>query len=316
MPGDSGKLARAALWAKARLKPKRTEASFIPPASARSTARDEKVVLQEWAKAWCRVVMPRSRPSWLGMVRWPMSCLPGQATLEEGVRPPATRAAAVTTLKVEPGGYRPLTAALATSRWSAIARISPVEGRSTTTAAGRAEDLAAASAARWVFASMVVFSSAPRGALKTLSGVLSRVTAQPGSPASPPYEVERPAAYSWIEESSGSFRPPRSVTVLADDSVRVSARRPPFFSSGSSVAAVQTTRQRRSTIRIRTTDFTLHSPGGSVRTASNGTSAVSSVGRVSAPCSSRSAFTCREAENPRCCSTKSAGGEAASPRIP
>src|SRR6476469_1927983 len=68
-----------------------------------------KVVLHEYANALVTVTVPRSNSPWLRMSRPSVIHVPGQDTIVSGVSRPADRPAlAVTILKVEPGGYRPV----------------------------------------------------------------------------------------------------------------------------------------------------------------------------------------------------------------
>jgi hypothetical protein len=63
-----------------------------------------KAVLQDWAKTSENGTVPSSPPSKLRKRRPSTVVDDGQSTWSVGVRPAASSAAVVTTLKVEPGG--------------------------------------------------------------------------------------------------------------------------------------------------------------------------------------------------------------------
>ena len=78
----------------------------VPSASgARRWESSAIVVLQDRAKASVKGTVPSAKPSSLGMTRPPIVVVPGQPTGVPGCTSPAcSAAAAVTILKVDPGG--------------------------------------------------------------------------------------------------------------------------------------------------------------------------------------------------------------------
>ena len=93
MPGDGS-----------RPKPNRAAAATSSSPSSRLAACCTKAVLQEWAKALENGIRPSTSSSKLPKVRPPTLASLGQSTGSPGRSPPASRAPAVTTLKVDPGG--------------------------------------------------------------------------------------------------------------------------------------------------------------------------------------------------------------------
>src|SRR5512132_2257663 len=87
-----------------RPKPKRAAAAASSWPSSRLAACCTKAVLQEVAKALENGILPSTSSSKLPKVRPPTLASLGQSTGSPGRSPPASRAAAVTTLKVDPGG--------------------------------------------------------------------------------------------------------------------------------------------------------------------------------------------------------------------
>jgi hypothetical protein len=84
-------------------KPNSAAASASAPAGSRAPS-SANAVLQLCAKAVRTVTVPRSAFSWLCTVRPLMTVERGQAIRLDGVTPCRRAAAAVMTLKVEPGG--------------------------------------------------------------------------------------------------------------------------------------------------------------------------------------------------------------------
>ena len=87
-----------------RPKPNRAAVATSSSPSRRLAACCTKAVLQELAKALEKGILPSSSSSKLPKVRPPTWASLGQSTGSPGRSPPASRAAAVTTLKVDPGG--------------------------------------------------------------------------------------------------------------------------------------------------------------------------------------------------------------------
>ena len=94
--------------------------------------------LQDWAKACWSVREAAASPSKLWKVWPPTVMLGGQLARLEGLRPCSSRSAVVTTLKVDPGGYWPVSARLMawSLGWVTAARTLPVEAWIATSAAG------------------------------------------------------------------------------------------------------------------------------------------------------------------------------------
>ena len=85
-------------------KPNRAAAATSWSPSSRSAACWTKAVLQELAKALENGMRPSTSSSKLPKVRPPTLASLGQSTGSVGRRPRSSRAPAVTTLKVDPGG--------------------------------------------------------------------------------------------------------------------------------------------------------------------------------------------------------------------
>src|SRR5690606_10299371 len=89
----------------ARPNPHRAAVSGRSGTASRSIDSLTKVVLQEYANASRKERVPRATSPSFRKARWKgIVYVPGQATWAAGSRPALNRAAAVTTLKVEPGG--------------------------------------------------------------------------------------------------------------------------------------------------------------------------------------------------------------------
>ena len=85
-------------------KPNWAAAATSSSPSSRLAACCTKAVLQEWAKALENGIWPSTSSSKLPKVRPPTLASLGQPTGSAGRSPLASRAPAVTTLKVDPGG--------------------------------------------------------------------------------------------------------------------------------------------------------------------------------------------------------------------
>ena len=113
---------------------------FLMSSGSRSWEMKPWVVLQDWAKACVMETSPRAKLPSLGMTRPSISAVAGQATVESGTTVPRSRAAAVVTvLKVEPGGYSPLSETgprASAASFCATAMTPPVEALRATIAAG------------------------------------------------------------------------------------------------------------------------------------------------------------------------------------
>src|SRR5262249_30304475 len=126
--------------------------------------------LHDCAKASARLRDGTASPSKLRKVWPPIVMLAGQVAGLDGVTPCSSRSAVVTTLKVDPGGYWPVSAML--GDWLGgltAATTSPVEARMATSAAGWATALRACSPALWSAGSRVVCTGAPGLPLKLAS---------------------------------------------------------------------------------------------------------------------------------------------------
>src|ERR1700735_1330209 len=87
-----------------------------------------KVELQDTANAVCRLVVPRCSLSSLWKVRPPIVTWLGHRKVLARPTPPRARAAAVITLKVEPGGKMPARARSNPPGRSTTASTLPVDG--------------------------------------------------------------------------------------------------------------------------------------------------------------------------------------------
>src|SRR5262249_57814220 len=131
--------------------------------AGRLVARPMKASLQDWAKACWRVREAAASPSKLWKVWPPTVMVGGQLAGLEGLRPRSSRSAVVTILKVDPGGYWPVSARLTawSPGWVTAARRLPLEACIATSAAGWVTPLRACSADCWTLGSMLVWTGVP-----------------------------------------------------------------------------------------------------------------------------------------------------------
>ena len=147
-------------------------------------------VLQLWANAWANVSCEKVSRSKFVNTFPPAFTSGGQVVASARDIPWSTRAAAVTILKVEPGGYCPDRARSAPSTGAlTTALMSPDPTSRATRAAGLLTATSAAWAARWVATSRVVLTGlgdAPGNRMRVRSTVDPRTTSTDpdGRPAS------------------------------------------------------------------------------------------------------------------------------------
>ena len=129
LAGDGGHAGRGVSRCRARA----GAAALVRPSGGRFTASLPIVVLHDRANAVCSGTWPRSKLSSLGIWRPPMfsAARAGDDAVQVSPGWPAERPRQCTVLKVEPGGYRPVSAigpcASAAGFWP-TASTSPVEG--------------------------------------------------------------------------------------------------------------------------------------------------------------------------------------------
>ncbi len=133
-------------------------------AAGRSSASDTNAVLHDLMKSVLNGTSPSASPPAL-LKRLPLTVTSaGQATVASGSRPRPSSAAVVTTLNVDPGGYRPSSARSTPSVPPgpfAAARICPDVASTATIAAGVGTWPSAVSAAVWTPRSSDVVSGVP-----------------------------------------------------------------------------------------------------------------------------------------------------------
>src|SRR5207253_8094873 len=111
-------------------------AAFSSASGGRASARPMNALLHEMANALARSSEPEASPSKFAKDRPSTVIVGGQGAGVDPVAPPASRAADVMTLNVEPGGYVPASARLnPPSGFETTARIAPVGGSIATRAA-------------------------------------------------------------------------------------------------------------------------------------------------------------------------------------
>src|ERR1700754_4871123 len=179
------------------------------------TASCANVVLQERENAVRSGTEPSSNRPALGTMRSPITVVPGHATGVVAATPSSVIAAvAVTTLNVEPGGYRPLSASgpsASAAGFCATASKSPVDAEIATSIACCATGSTASSAAACTARSIPTVTVLPEcggssTSVRTALPVLSTTTTdQPGTPSnSSAISVRTPVSTCRPDSASGA----------------------------------------------------------------------------------------------------------------